>query len=619
MKDVGSPCFTATTMVEVLLWWARHRPEQRAFVFLERGEREAGSLTYAELDRRARVIASAVRANGLTGQRVLLAYPTCLEFVAALFGCFYGGAVAIPAPVDSYDRATSRLQAIVADAGAAAVFSLRSVLSQEGGPVFEVVARSRSIPKVIVVATDGLEGAADEVPPQPVGPHAVALLQYTSGSTGNPRGVMLSHHNIISNQRALLAVLLTGVDDVVVNWLPLYHDMGLIGGVLHTVSFGGLCALMPPLSFVQKPSRWLQAIDRYRASVSMAPCFAYSLAAQRGPGERGRSLDLSSWRVAICGGESVRPQVLEHFAATFRPLGFEAKALMPAYGLAEATLIASAAVAGTGLIVVEPPGVAAVGGTRDGANGPEHGGAQEGDRKRAVWGRRLANCGPAVKGQQVSIVDPSSCKPVSAGQPGEVWLQGPSVAGGYWNRPEETRAIFQACWASSDGGESGGSGPWLRTGDLGFLSDDGVVITGRAKDLIVIRGANFDPFDLETLAYESDPAFESGGGAAFSVEHDEEELVVLVYEVRRDAARALDVNLLAGKVIEKVNLRLGLKIHDLVLLRPGTLPRTTSGKIRRHACKEQYLAGELAVAGDAIEHPGLGRYRARAARSGSPT
>jgi acyl-CoA synthetase (AMP-forming)/AMP-acid ligase II len=580
-EDVGSPCSTAATMVDVLRWWARHQPQKRAFVYLERGEREAGSLTYAELDRRARIIARAVRERGLTGRRVLLAYPTCLEFVAALFGCFYAGAVAIPTPVDSYDRAASRLRAIMTDADVAAVFSMRSVLDQAGGPVAEAAAHRSA--QTVVLATDELGGPANETPPRPPEPGAVALLQYTSGSTGQPRGVMLSHANIVHNERALLAVLLTDVDDVVVNWLPLYHDMGLIGGVLHTVSFGGLCALMPPLAFVQKPLRWLAAIARYRATVSMGPCFAYGLAGRRGLSERAASLDLSSWRVAICGGESVRPRVLEQFAATFAPRGFEPRALMPAYGLAEATLIASAAVAGTGLKVEEPLDVS--------------------------WGRRLTNCGPAVEGQRVSIVDPLSREPVPPGQRGEVWLQGPCVAMGYWNRPEETHATFQAAWAGTSTHDAAAAGRWLRTGDLGFMSPDGVVITGRAKDLIIIRGANFDPLDVETLACESDPAFEPGAGAAFSIEHDTGEHVVLLHEVRREAARTLDVNVLAGRVIDKVNRSLGLSIYDLVLLHPGTLPRTTSGKIRRHACKDQYLTGGLAQLDEVIEHPGLGRHR----------
>jgi acyl-CoA synthetase (AMP-forming)/AMP-acid ligase II len=574
-------------MAEVLIWQAEHRPDQRAFVYLERGEREAGAFTYAELDGRARVIALALIGHGLAGRPIILAYPTCLEFVAALFGCFYAGAIAIPAPIDNHIRNAARLKAVVADADAAAVLSLRSVLTQD----FERTGEMAALPiqGILCIATDELARGSGTAPPMPAEPGNVALLQYTSGSTGNPRGVMLTHGNLMNNQRALSAVLASNDDDVGVNWLPLYHDMGLIGGVLHTIYFGGFTALIPPLAFVQKPIRWLQAVHRYRASISMGPGFAYSLVSQRGRTDRTEELDLSSWRVAICGGEPIRPQVLEHFAATFRPMGFDSTALMPAYGLAEATLIATAAPAGTGLIAHVPEPVAPV------SSGGRH----------DAWQRHLACCGPAVTGQTVSIVDPKSHAPVPEGQPGEIWLQGPSVGAGYWKRPEATRATFQARLADGDD-----SGPWLRTGDLGFMSAAGLVVTGRAKEIIVIRGANFDPLDLEASACESDPALESGGAAAFALEHDEGELVVLVHEVKRDALRSIDVNLVRSRVIETISRCFGLRLHDLVLLRPRTLPRTTSGKIQRYVCKELYLAGQLAAL-EAIEHPALGRCRVR--------
>jgi len=587
MSEMAGPA-AAATMVDVLIWHANHRPDRRAFVFLERGEREAGSLTYGELDRRARVIARALLDNGLSGRRIILAYPTCLEFVAALFSCFYARAIAIPAPIDRQDGAAARLHAILTDADAAAVLSLRSVLSHAAAPAGET--GGLSIADTLCLATDELMNASDSMPLEPIEPDAVALLQYTSGSTGNPRGVILTHGNLIANQQALSAVLASSVSDIGVNWLPLYHDMGLIGGVLHTVYFGGLTALMPPLAFVQKPIRWLRAIHRYRASISMAPSFAYGLVSRYGPAGNEESLDLSSWRVAICGGEPIRAQLLEHFATTFRPMGFDPKALMPAYGLAEATLIVAASPAGTGLIVQDPAQVLPVG---SGA-------------RRESWGRRAACCGPAVSGQRVTIVNPASLSPIAAGHAGEIWLQGPSVAAGYWNRPEETRVTFQA--RLLDGADSG---PWLRTGDLGIMSEDGLVVTGRAKELIVIRGANFDPLDMETAVCQSDAVFQPGGGAAFSLEHEDGAVVVLVHEVKREAARNMDVNLVASKVTDVMNRYFGLKLYDLVLLRPRTLPRTTSGKIQRYLCKEQYLANELAALGT-IEHLGLGRCRAQA-------
>lgn len=581
MSGISSPS-EAATMADVLIWQARHRPNSRVFVFLERGEREAESITYAELAHRAQVIAAALSDSGLAGRRVILAYPTCIEFIAALFGCFYAGATAIPAPVETHDRTAARLRAILTDADAAAVLSLGSIL--HAGTLPDSGLAGLVLPGVRCLATDEIANGSDRPSFQPE-PAGIALLQYTSGSTGNPRGVMLTHDNIMANQRALAGVLGSGANDVGVNWLPLYHDMGLIGGVLHTIYFGGFTALMPPLAFVQRPIRWLDAIDRYRASISMGPGFAYALLAQRSNAEREPTLDLSCWRAAICGGETIRPEMLELFAARYRAMRFDSKALMPAYGLAEATLIATAAPAGTGLLAHPPKDEVACDGS-------------------ARSGRQLACCGPAVKGHQIMIVESGSTLPMPSGGVGEIWLQGPSIAAGYWNRPEETRAAFGETLD-----DDADSKPWLRTGDLGYLSAQGLVVTGRAKEVIIIRGVNFDPVDIETVACESEPVFAAGSGAAFATESNDEEGVVLVFEVRREAVRSIDVDLVASRVVEAVSRRLGLRIFDLVLLRPRTLPRTTSGKVQRHIVKEQYSAGKLPML-ERVEHPGLGRYRA---------
>jgi len=561
----GAP--DAATMADVLRWQAARRPDCRAFVFLERGEREAGALTYAELDRRATLIARAVVHHRLVGERIILAYPTGLEFVAAVFGCFYGGAVAVPGPVEGFGRNAARLEAIAADASAAAMFTLRAN-----------VAPDTESTGLATVLTDELEehDSSTALPSSAalpsIAPERLALLQYTSGSTGNPRGVMLTHANIIDNQRALAVVLGSSAGDVGVNWLPHYHDMGLLGTILHSVYCGGFSALLPPLAFVQKPVRWLRAIHRYRASITSGPNFAYDLVARQCASRPPVDLDLSCWRVALCGGEPIRPAMLERVAAMLAPHGFDPGAWLPAYGLAEATLIAAAAPAGTGLIAPA----------------------------QTVAGRRLICCGPVVKGQRLSIVDPESRRPVPDGQTGEIWLQGQSVAAGYWNRPSESLATFGATHAA------GAAGTWLRTGDLGFIADAGLVVTGRAKEIIVIRGANFDPVDIEVCAGESDPAFESAGGAAFAVEHADGERLVVLHEVNRESVRHLDADAAGGKIIEALSRHFGLRIHDLVLLRPNTLPRTTSGKIQRHACKAQYLSVGLSIL-KAVEHPSLGR------------
>jgi acyl-CoA synthetase (AMP-forming)/AMP-acid ligase II len=579
----------APTLGEILMWQATHRPHKRAFLHLERGEREAQSLTFAELHLRAQAIAHALRKNELGGQRVILAYPSGLEYVAVLFACFYAGVVAVPVPVASYGNSAARIRAIWSDAQAAAVLTVRSLIAGDAESPNEIA--GRRLPDLLCIATDEIvapgriSDGGVPLPPH-VEPGGLAFLQYTSGSTGNPRGVMLSHSNLIHNLRALTQAVDSNDRDIIVNWLPLYHDMGLIGSVLHTVYAGSYCILMPPFSFIQNPIRWLRAITRYRASLSAAPCFAFGLCAQRYVAKHEPDLDLSSWRAVTCGGETIRPQMLEKFAETFRPVGFHRKALWPAYGLAEATLIATAAPLGTGLITASQPALAA--GERGGKTNP-------GTRQHACCGRI---CGE----QRVEIVDPESCHRLPAGQVGEIWLQGQSVAVGYWNRIEETRATFQVRLADEPD-----SGSWLRTGDLGFLSPDGLVVTGRRKETIKIHGANYDPLDLETVACDSHPSLSSGWTAAFSIDLDEGEAIVLVLE--RSAVSNLDVNLLVSKVVAAVYRQFGLTIYDLVLL-AGRLPRTTSGKIQRNLSKELYLAGELGAT--PIQHSALGRCRVQA-------
>jgi acyl-CoA synthetase (AMP-forming)/AMP-acid ligase II len=579
----------ATTIGEVLTWQAAHRPDKRAFLFLERGEREAQSFTYAELDCRARAIAHVLRKNELGGRRVVLAYPSCLEFVAALFGCFYAGAIAVPAPVAGYGDAWARIRTILADAEAAAILSLGSAICKEVEQPSGIA--GVRLPEVPCIASDQIANS-DGCRPEHVEPGSLALLQYTSGSTGTPRGVMLSHANLIHNQQVLARALDSSPDDIGVSWLPLYHDMGLMSSILHSIYGGGSCVLMAPLSFLQKPIRWLRAIHRYRGSISGAPCFAYDLCARRHVPGSDADLDISSWRTAICGGETIRPQRLEKFAETFRPAGFDSKALLPAYGLAEATLLATSSPAGSGMTKFSTDVVAA-------GAGPDQ---PQAGRKQ------LACCGQPWEGQRIAVVDPVSCRRLPPGHTGEIWLQGPSVAVGYWNRSEETKATFQATLE----GEAG-SGAWLRTGDLGLLSAEGLVVTGRRKEIIVIRGANYDPLDIETEACGSHPSLLSGGAGAFSIDQDDGEALVLALEIERSALRNMDVDLLVSDVVSAVNRRFGLTIYDLVL-RPGTLPRTTSGKIQRHLCKELYLEGNLGAL-PSIDHPALGRCRPHAHES----
>jgi acyl-CoA synthetase (AMP-forming)/AMP-acid ligase II len=413
------------------------------------------------------------------------------------------------------------------------------------------------------LSTDDLDetAAADWHPPD-VSANSLALVQYTSGSTGQPKGVMISHGNLLHNQRMIQAAFGHSEKSVGVGWLPLFHDMGLIGNVIQPIYLGTSFTLLSPLAFIQKPVRWLRAISRYRGTTSGGPNFAYDLCARKVTPEQAAGLDLSSWDVAFVGAEPVRAQTLARFAAAFEPHGFRPQALYPCYGLAEATLFVSGGVKGAGPVT------------------------------RAVDGPAptVVGCGHCWDGQTMRLVDPHSLRPCREGEVGEVWVSGPSVAQGYWARPEETVQTFRAYLGES------GEGPFLRTGDLGFLHDGSLFITGRLKDVIIIRGRNHYPEDIELTVQASHPALQSGAGAVFSVEAEGEERLVVVQELQAGGRRHLDHNEVVGDIREAVARHHELEVFAALLLRSGSIPRTSSGKIQRHACRDGYLARSLDVA-----------------------
>jgi len=495
------------SLVDAVRRHAARTPDAAAFTFLERGEREAGSLDYGRLDLRARAVAAHLQVQGAAGEPVALALPTGLGFVEAFFGCLYAGAIAVPMPDAQTRRGAERAQAIRADCGAR--------LAVEPG-----------------AAPDAL--AAQWRGPAP-GAAALALLQYTSGSTAAPRGVMVTHGALSANIEAIAAAFALDRATRGVNWLPLYHDMGLIAGVAAPAALGVPSVLLPPLAFLQNPLRWLRAISSYRGTTSGAPSFAYELCARalerRPPGE---ALDLSCWKVAFCGGEPVRAETLERFARAAAPSGFARGALLACYGLAEATLLVSASRPGAG--------VAQVGGRVD--------------------------CGAACAGTQIEL-----------GADGEILVRGPAVTAGYWKRAEASRELFR------DG--------FLRTGDLGQLHQGRLVVTGRLKDLVVIRGENHHPEDIEMSVRRAHAAL--GAGVAFSVDGPAGEELVLVHELAGAAPVQAIAEELAAKVAAQVAENHGLALRELVLIRPMTLPRTANGKLQRGRCRSAYLEGALAV------------------------
>ena len=576
----------AATLDAILRARAGLTPDRPAYLFLADGEVEAASLTWGELDHLARSQASVLRREAAAGDRALLLYPPGLDFIVAFFACLYARVVAVPAYPPRPRRDQPRLRAIVQDAQPTVVLTTGALLAGAD----EILQREPSLRAPRWLAMDMAMDREDrgalpepgEEPEELPEPDVPAFLQYTSGSTALPKGVVVSHAGLLHNERMISEAFGTGESSVVVGWLPLYHDMGLIGNVLQPLYCGGRCVLMAPAAFLQRPRRWLEAISRYRGTTSGGPNFAYELCLQKIGPEAREGLDLSSWTVAFNGAEPVRADTLDRFAAAFADCGFAREAFYPCYGLAEATLFVTGGRPGAGARVAAVDAAAL--------------GRQEvppvlGGEAPAL---RLVSSGYAWAEQQVLIVDPETRVPCPPDRVGEIWVSGPSVAPAYWGRPEASETELHARLAD-------GSGSFLRTGDLGFLRDGELYVTGRRKDLIILRGRNHYPQDLELTAERAHPALRPGGGAAFSVEVLGEERLVAVFEAKREAERhgrqALVVEEVAAAVRRSLAEEHEVQLYELVLIRPASLPRTSSGKVQRHRCRELYLDGGLAVVG----------------------
>jgi amino acid adenylation domain-containing protein len=557
------------SLVDLLRWRADERPAATACVFLGDGEVESERLTYADLDRRARLIAAELQAFGMAGERALLLYPPGLEFVAAFFGCAYAGTVAVPAYPPRSSRLEPRLRAIIADMRPAVVLTIEALRGRIGASAAELgLGRAR------LVATDRLpEEQADAWVAPDLERETLAFLQYTSGSTASPKGVMVSHGNILHNEEVIRRACHHTSDSTFVSWLPMYHDMGLIGGVLQPLYIGALCVLMSPVAFLQKPVRWLRAISTYRGHTSGGPNFAYELCCQKINPEERAALDLDSWRVAFNGAEPVLAATVERFALGFAACGFRPAAFFPCYGLAEATLIVSG---GGGSRPTLAP--FAVAGLKAGIARPAADGAAE---------RSLVGCGPPAVDHEIVIVDPQRRTVHADGEIGEIWVAGPSVARGYWNRPEATAETFQAAIAGTD------QPRFLQTGDLGFLRGGELFVTGRIKDLIILRGRNHYPQDIELTAELRHPGLRAGGSAAFSLAAEGEEGLVVVLEA--DFRQKPDWQEVLASVRQAIYEDHEIQAEALVVVKAGSALKTSSGKIQRAATRQKFLEGGLDV------------------------
>ena len=526
-------------------------------------------------------------------------YPTGLEFIAAFFGCLYAGAIAVPVPPPNLaqpQKTLLRLRTIANDAKPSIALTTSSILSK----VESLFAHTPELQTINLLAGDkvAISLARDWRDPA-VTDDSLALLQYTSGSTTTPRGVMVSHRNLISNSSNVQGAFEVTPDTVSVTWLPAFHDMGLTNGIIQPLLEGRRCYLMSPQSFLQRPLRWLQAISRYRAAVSGGPNFAYELCIRRTTPEQREALDLSSWYAAYNGAEPVRVDTLSRFTATFAACGFRPRFFYPCYGLAEATLMVS----GGGLH--EEPVLCTAQAIALERNRVVE--TSEGERNA----RTLVGCGHAMPGTRIVIVNPETSAPCAPDTVGEIWVSGPTIAHGYWNRHEETDLTFQA------GLVGAGAGRFLRTGDLGFLKDGELFVTGRLKDLIIIDGRNVYPQDIELTVEQSHPAMRPGCCAAFSVDVNEgrpQERLIVAAEVDRRyqsgphdgrnaqgmEARApangrppLDVDAVVRAIRRAVAEEHDMRAHAVVLLRAGSIPRTSSGKVQRRVCQAGFLNGTL--------------------------
>lgn len=522
--------------------WAAIRSSIPAAGFLDRGETLRDERSFAALAERARAIGAALTELGLAGRTVMLCFPAGLEFIDFIFGCIYSGVIAVPVPYPLQPNAFDRLVHIARAAEAAAI------LVPAGAPELPAFrAAFADFPSLRLLPADhvDLSRGADFVPIRPRADQP-AFLQFTSGSTGQPKGVIVSHGNIAANMEMIRAAF--GHDDRsrFFSWLPMFHDMGLVGMVLQPVWLGVPARYMSPYAFLQKPTRWLRAISEFGATTSGAPNFAFDLVARQAASGLPEALDLSSWSVAYCGAEPVRAASLAAFADRLGPAGFDRRALFPCYGMAEATLFVSGGPVGGGVRLL--------------AEGAD------------------VSCGSVLPPGQARIVDPASGEPLPDGVRGELWLAGPHVTAGYWNDPDATAAAMKR---TSEGTV------WLRTGDLATRRDGEIAIVGRIKDMVIIRGVNYAAEEIEAALCQGDPAFAGATTAAFN---SDDALVILI-EMRLRNGQEPNFAALARSASTAVIRSHGIKPDSIAFVRNGRLARTTSGKVRRHAVRQAWESG----------------------------
>ncbi len=565
-----------SSLVALLAGRAQSQGDECAYAFVgDRGTEEA-ALTYGKLHHAAQALAARLAGVAQRGDRAVLVFPPGLEFMVAFFGCLIAGIIAVPMMMPRRNSTRDSSAAILANcepviALTNSAFALRGDLKAR----FE-----RDGLQWLAVDLDTDDGPHDAGMPLPASDD-IAFLQYTSGSTSDPKGVAVSHANLIANLEMIRLSLGNTSRSTYVNWVPLYHDMGLILNALQAFYVGAPCVLMAPNGFMQRPLNWLRAIHTYKAEVACSPNFGYDLCVSRYRPEQMEGVDLSNWKIALNGAEPVRAETMARFIETFAPHGFDARAVFPAYGMAEATLLISGGGRGAGHVTRT---------VSQAALQAHHVAAPVDDADAQT----LVGCGRALEGEQIAIVDPDQLRRLPVGQVGEIWVNGPNIARRYFRNEAATTSGLRARILGED------DASWLRTGDLGFLDDTGeLFVTGRIKELIIIRGINHYPQDIEQTVQRLHPSLRQNGGAAFSVpDENGEEQLAIVQEIERTERNRIDAEELKGLIREGITDQHELFARHIELIRPGALPKTTSGKIQRGLARRLWLEGRLDALGE---------------------
>ena len=567
-----------STIVDVLLDKSTTIPHQLAYTFLADGETESGSCTYQELDLNARAIAVELLTKVKPGDRALLVYPYTagLEFIAAFMGCLYAGVIAVTDYPRQHIKSLSQYQDRIVDCQAGIALTTYEFAERVKGQLISHPTMALKLKALPWIASDRVDlSVADRWQPPKIDGDSLAFLQYTSGSTGHPKGVMVTHGNVLHNSQVIYKSFGHNEQSRILIWLPMFHDMGLIGGVMQPLFAGLPAVLMSPIALAQKPFLWLQALSKYKITTSGGPNFAYDLLCQKITDEQRASLDLSHWQVAFTGAEPVRAETLEKFTELYEPCGFDRNAFYPCYGMAEATLFI------TGIDPGKYPTVTYLDKK-----------ALTEDKVVAVTSehpdsKAVVSCGHTWLGDEIIIVNPETKMQCEGDRVGEIWATGAGIGKGYYQREEQTENTFRATLANNP------DKTYLRTGDLGFTRDGELYITGRIKDMMILWGRNHYPQHIEETVESCHPALRPNHGAAFSVDVGGEEQLVVAHEINRTDLRKLNAEEVIGAIRLSVGEQNMANVFAVALLKTGSIPKTSSGKIQRRACQSMFLDGSL--------------------------